>query len=242
MNKPVFRSQYLVSLDDRLPVSSVLVEGETVSDRLRTGATLIEGTLIVLAGGQGRRIGAEKALIDVCGEPLVSRAIRTLSPFFSSLIVVTSATLKLLLEDVRIVEDLMPDAGPLGGIYSGLSASRSEENFVVACDMPFLSGELAEKIVSLRQGADVAVPRSADGLEPLCAAYSRSCLPELERALGNGMRRITAFFDTVSVRIIESAELESVPNLDLAFFNINTGDDLALALETIKQSEQAVPE
>lgn len=198
---------------------------------------MTEGTAIVLAGGQGRRIGAEKALIDVFGESLVSRVVRVLLPSFSSLVVVTNSTLKLTLPDVRVVEDVLPNAGPLGGIYSGLLASKTEENFVVGCDMPFLSGQLAEKIVSLRQGADVAVPRSADGLEPLCAAYSQSCIPELESALAGGVRRITAFFDTVSMRVIDLAELDDISNLDLAFFNINTREDLARALETIRLSE-----
>ncbi|MCL5291955.1 MAG: molybdenum cofactor guanylyltransferase [Actinobacteria bacterium] len=188
------------------------------------------GTAIILAGGKSRRMRRDKALVTILGEPLILRIVRIVAPLFESLIVVTNDDLGVDLAGAIFVHDSVPDQGPLGGIHAGLTASRSEDNFVVACDMPFINAEVVERIRSLRGKAAVALPETADGLEPLCAAYSRSCLPAVEEAMAAGKRRIIAFFDRVEVREISRAELADIPGVEYAFLNVNTESDLEAAI------------
>lgn len=188
------------------------------------------GTAIILAGGKSRRMRRDKALVTILGEPLILRIVRIVAPLFESLIVVTNDDLGVDLAGAIFVHDSVPDQGPLGGIHAGLTASRSEDNFVVACDMPFINAEVVERIRSLRGKAAVALPETADGLEPLCAAYSRSCLPAVEEAMAAGKRRIIAFFDRVEVREISRAELADIPGIEYAFLNVNTESDLEAAI------------
>ena len=161
---------------------------------------------------------------------MILRIVRIVAPLFESLIVVTNDDLGVDLAGAIFVHDSVPDQGPLGGIHAGLTASRSEDNFVVACDMPFINAEVVERIRSLRGKAAVALPETADGLEPLCAAYSRSCLPAVEEAMAAGKRRIIAFFDRVEVREISRAELADIPGVEYAFLNVNTESDLEAAI------------
>lgn len=189
------------------------------------------GSAIILAGGKSSRMGRDKALIEIFGELLVARVARVISPLFESLIVVANGDLEAVLPDAAIVKDIFPGKGPLGGIHAGLTASRSEENFVVACDMPFVSPAVIQRIRALRDKADVCLPETEKGLEPLCAVYSKSCLPQIERALRSNRRRVTAFFSEVDVRIVKREELEGLDGVDLAFLNVNTREDLEAALQ-----------
>lgn len=189
------------------------------------------GSAIILAGGKSSRMGRDKALIEIFGELLVARVARVISPLFESLIVVANGDLGAVLPDAAIVKDIFPGKGPLGGIHAGLTASRSEENFVVACDMPFVSPAVIQRIRALRDKADVCLPETERGLEPLCAVYSKSCLPQIERALRSNRRRVTAFFSEVDVRIVKREELEGLDGVDLAFLNVNTREDLEAALQ-----------
>lgn len=189
------------------------------------------GSAIILAGGKSSRMGRDKALIEIFGEPLVARVARVISPLFESLIVVANGDLEAVLPDAAIVKDIFPEKGPLGGIHAGLTASRSEENFVVACDMPFVSPAVIQTIRTLRGSSDVCLPETEKGLEPLCAVYSKSCLPQIERALRSNRRRVTAFFSEVDVRIVKREELEGLDGVDLAFLNVNTREDLEAALQ-----------
>ncbi len=189
------------------------------------------GTAIVLAGGKSSRMGRNKALIDIFGEPLVTRVAEKISPLFESLIIVANEDLGAVLPGVTVARDIYPGQGPLGGIHAGLAASQNEENFVIACDMPFPSVAVIERIRVLRGTADVCLPETEKGLEPLCAVYSKSCLPHIERALRADRRRVTDFFGEVEVRIVKREELEGLEGVDLAFLNVNTKEDLDMALQ-----------
>lgn len=191
------------------------------------------GTAIILAGGKSSRIGREKALIEFEGEPLIVRIAKVVAPLFESLIVVSNSDLGVELPGAAFVKDIHLGRGPLAGIHAGLSASDTEENFVLACDMPFVSREIVERIRELRGKAQVALPETDKGVEPLCAAYSRSCLPEIEAVLGGAGPRIIAFFDRVDVRTIRREELADISGIERAFININTEDQLNSALEIV---------
>lgn len=132
----------------------------------------------------------------------------------------------------RIVTDIYPDTGPLGGICTGLTVTNSFYSLVIASDMPFLSRPLLDYMAKGVAGFDVVVPRlSENKVEPLHAVYSKECLPYAIRHLEMGDRNIISFLPEVRVRYIEVAEIDRFDPGHLSFFNINTEADLKMARE-----------
>ena len=134
----------------------------------------------------------------------------------------------------KILVDLYPGKGPLGGIYTGLLASESSHSLVVACDMPFLNIELLRYMIGLCQDFDVVVPRvGEEKLEPLHAIYSKNCLDSMKTLLEQNQLKIDRFFNTVNVRYIERAECQKFDPELLTFFNINSQSDLKRAITLV---------
>lgn len=184
-------------------------------------------SVVVLAGGHGRRLGQDKSLLKVDGVPLLARTVQRLGTLTDDLVVVTNdgPRYESLALAARIVPDEKPGIGSLMGIYSGLRAARHSHALVVACDMPFLNLPLLRYMASLVPKHDVVVPRLGSLLEPLHAIYGKSCLPFIEELLGRGERQIIAFFYRVQVRYVEEAELERFDPDHLSFVNVNTPED-----------------
>ena len=194
-------------------------------------------TAVILAGGQSRRLGRDKAVEPFAGEPLIRRVIRRASEAVSAhhvVVVVADAdrAAELPLDDDHLVAvDVFPDCGSLGGIYTGLNASPTQWSLVAACDMPFLSAPLLSHLASLRDGFDAVVPVVDGRPEPTHALYTRRCLPPIEARLRAGQLKISGFFDDVAVRYVPENDIrEFDPDL-LSFFNINRPEDLARAME-----------
>jgi molybdopterin-guanine dinucleotide biosynthesis protein A len=190
-------------------------------------------TLIILAGGKNRRFGSNKALATMGGISLIERIVERLKPMTSQILIVTSQERHDLPVtcDAEIVADVYPEKGPLGGIYTGLLASRSPYSLVVACDMPFLNTELLQYMVKQSRDFDVVVPRLEEGkLEPLHAIYSKACLDSIKTHLDWNDLRVDAIFNTVRVKYIERAECQRFDPQLLSFFNVNREADLDSAI------------
>ncbi len=184
---------------------------------------------VVLAGGRSSRLGCDKALLELEGQPLVARTLDVLARLTDDLIVVTSLVPHLFPVSARVVADRYVGAGVLAGVHAGLLAARGELAVVVACDMPFLNLDLLRHLISLAEEADVVVPRWTD-VEPLHAVYRpATCLGPVESALARGERRIVSFYHEVGVRYVERAEIARFDPQGLSFFNVNTPDDWARA-------------
>src|SRR5215467_1706327 len=147
----------------------------------------MEATLIVLAGGDSRRMGTSKAWIEVGGKTLLRYVIDRLAPAFSE-VVVSFAEPEQMQEHVpyRVVFDRKRSAGPLAGLEAGLMSARNDVLFAVACDMPYVTQSTAELAVAACRRCDAAIPRHEGLFEPVCGAYSKSALPAIVRALDAG--------------------------------------------------------
>jgi molybdopterin-guanine dinucleotide biosynthesis protein A len=193
---------------------------------------------IVLAGGKGLRLGRDKALEIVGDKSLLQRVVSNLSLFNRDIIIVTAVgqSLSQLVNysKSRIVPDAYPGKGALGGICTGLTASDSFYNLVVACDMPFLNHDLLRYMIQLSPSFDVVVPRLGDMVEPLHAVYSKNCLASAESLLKQGNLSITKLFTLVRVRYVGAEEIDRFDPKHLSFFNINTEADLNRARELVK--------
>lgn len=186
-------------------------------------------SVVVLAGGQSRRLGRDKALLEIEGQPLLTRAVQRLGSLSDDLIVVTShaARYEPLALPVRLVPDERPGLGALMGVYAGLKAARHPYALAVGCDMPFLNLDLLSYMWSLVDDQDVVIPRMGEWLEPLHAIYAQTCLPAMKRLLDQGRRQVIAFFPEVRVRYVEEDEIRRFDPQRLSFLNVNTPDDWA---------------
>ena len=197
-------------------------------------------TGIILAGGKNLRLGRKKPLEKVGGVPLIERVVNRLQPLTTQLIIVTSKDTRGLpsFSGAEFVEDIYPGGGPLGGIYTGLNASKNETNILVACDMPFLKTDLLRYLLSLSSGYDAIVPSSSSGMEPLHAIYKRVCAPAIKQKLDEKERTITSFFKEVKVHYVKDKECRRYDPELLSFFNINRPADLELANKLAAKSSE----
>ena len=190
---------------------------------------MVEVTTVVLAGGQSRRLGVDKTALRLGDKTLLEGIVQKMSALSEEIIVVGDS-LPYPLSGIRLVADIYPGCGPLGGIHAGLTVASNFHSLVVACDMPFLNLELFQYMVELATSHDVVIPHwDDDKLEPLHAIYSKNCLGPIERLIQRRDFRIIHFFPRVRVRYVEQNEIERFDPKHLSFFNINTPEDLERA-------------
>jgi len=191
----------------------------------------LDVSCIVLAGGKGLRLGRDKASESVGDISLLQRVVSLISFFDSDIIIVTAtgeqaSSHSINYPKLRIVADTYSGKGPLGGIFTGLTASSSVYNLVVACDMPFLNQALLRYMVQISAGFDLVVPRLGRLVEPLHAVYSKGCLAPIERLIKQDTLSVSELFALVKVRYVEAEEMGRFDPEHLSFFNINSEADL----------------
>jgi len=189
-------------------------------------------TVCIQAGGQSSRMGEDKALKPFLKRPLIQRVIERLSPIADELIVTTNRPEDYAFLDLRLVSDLIPDRGALGGLYTAIASATHPFVAVVACDMPFANARLIEGMSRLmvQQEADVVIAKSDGGYEPIHAVYRReTCLPAIEKAINADKWKVIAWFPQVNVYELSEDELNSLDPDGLAFWNVNTPEEFAEA-------------
>jgi molybdopterin-guanine dinucleotide biosynthesis protein A len=188
---------------------------------------------IILAGGKSIRFGNDKVFEKIGETSLLEKVISLIEPISKEIIIVTAKernfTRIAKKPKIKIVNDIFPGKGSLGGIYTGLVKSSSFYNLVVAADMPFLKESLLRYMMKVADGYDFILPRVNEWYEPLHAIYSRNCINPINTILEQGKKVIVELFDYVKVRFIEVEEIERFDPKHLSFFNINTKEDLEIA-------------
>jgi molybdenum cofactor guanylyltransferase len=188
----------------------------------------------ILTGGASSRMGKAKGLLEFGGEPLILRIARTIEPLVSSVTAVGPseryAALGLqLIEDQQfgIAGERGKSPGPLAGIASALSASRTDWNLILACDLPYLSREwldwlLARTTVSNGQ---IIMPRTEGGSEPLAAVYRRECAEPVISALHRGIRKVTDAMAQLRTEFVTEREWHHIDPDGRLLRNMNTPED-----------------
>jgi len=198
-------------------------------------------TICVQAGGESRRMGQDKALMTFLGRPLIQRVVDRLKPLADETIVTTNRPEDYRFLGLPLFPDLMPGRGALGGLYTALSSAACETVAVVACDMPFASPALIEAAEGLlvQEEADVVIPDSGGGLEPMHAIYRRAtCIPAIEAAIQADRWKLISWFPEVKVRILQPDEVKQYDPAGLAFWNLNTPEEFAEAEKTARQESR----
>lgn len=187
---------------------------------------------VLIAGGKSRRMGRDKRFLEVAGQSIFERTLKVLRAIFAETIVVLAEPIAAL--DVcgcRVVYDVIPNAGSLGGLYTGLMASSQPRVFAVACDMPFLSSDVIRFILSFDVQADVVVAELSGRFQALHALYSRRCVPVLKEMAERKDLRIQNLFlnEDLRISILREREIATIDSGFCSFQNINTPEDLASA-------------
>jgi molybdopterin-guanine dinucleotide biosynthesis protein A len=191
----------------------------------------IEVTGVLLAGGKSRRMGEDKRYLVVGEQTLLERSLGVLRSMFHEVLVVIAQDSVPLDIDARVVRDLVPDCGSLGGIYTGLTQATTPYIFAVACDMPFLNQAVITQFTNRRDTADIVMARLATRLHPMHALYGKGCLPAMEQMIVARQLKIQELVSHASLRVqyVTEADLLSIDPSWRSFHNVNTPEDLEAA-------------
>jgi molybdopterin-guanine dinucleotide biosynthesis protein A len=177
----------------------------------------------ILTGGRATRMGGiRKATLRIGGRSIIERQLDVLRGIAAPIFAVSSAAGEAE-GGLEIVRDRFSDRGALGGIYTAIEASPHDRVLVVGCDMPFLSAPLIEYMNGI--DADIVVPRSERGYEPLCAIYSRGCAAAVRARIERGQLEASVMPDGVRVVEVGSETLAEYDAHGLLFVNVNTPHD-----------------
>lgn len=179
----------------------------------------------ILAGGQSRRMGSNKALLKIGGETIIERTVRVFKKIFDDTVIIANDPLTYEGLSTRIYTDIHKGAGALGGVYTALFHSSSRYTFVAACDMPLLD-EASIKVIVARAGLDAVVPYIDGRLHPMHALYSKRCMRTIEEMIKAGDLKINNLLERLAVRKLTVEDFKGAP-IGTSVENINTPYDLS---------------
>ncbi|HYL84400.1 MAG TPA: molybdenum cofactor guanylyltransferase [Candidatus Angelobacter sp.] len=194
----------------------------------------------ILAGGGSTRFGFDKALAELDGQPMLERMCRLIEEVADGASVVVP-TGRYADSGRRMVNDHWPGEGPLGGIITALmdAQARNQQDrwcLIVGCDMPFLTRDWLSYLVdrALASSAGVVAPRSAMGLEPLCACWHTRTTGKLQYALEDGVRKVTEAMKRIEAEVVDEAAWKRFDSAGRLFWNMNTQADYEEAQRILK--------
>jgi len=178
-------------------------------------------TAIILAGGKSSRMGTDKGFVNYKNKPFAQRIIETVRPLVSEIIIISNNT-NYDIFGLKRFEDLIENAGPLAGIYTGLQYSKTENNLIVSCDIPLISSEVLTLLLhNISNESDVIQLESQGKTMPLIALYKKQCEPLFFAELNNGERSVRKALEKCKVTTIKVEKA-----LEKFTANINTKQEL----------------
>lgn len=192
-------------------------------------------TAAILAGGRARRLGGrDKSALRVGADAILERQLAVLRTLTPHILIVgrygpspqpRPGDGPAAESDVQIVEDRVPGAGALGGLYTALVEAATDQVLVIACDMPFVSAAFLTELARRGAGVDAAIPRDREGIHPLCASYHRRIAPQLRARIDAGELRIIDALRDIQVRDIGPDDLAPFDRDGRLLINVNTPAD-----------------
>lgn len=233
MKKADITRGLLINNDNVKRLSQSLGLTETVIRKITwlSGARPSLSTAIILAGGKSKRMGKNKALLEIDGVNMVKRLYSSLTPFFDHIIVSVGSenNLSLPFTSNNIAKDIENGQGPLMGIYSALQASATLLNFVIACDIPEINVTLLYKLLASSEDNEIAVPSFTEGqFEPLFAVYKKSVAYAAKKILDMHKRKVASLFSECKTAILPTPD-------NSWYINLNTPGDYHNYLEKIQK-------
>jgi molybdopterin-guanine dinucleotide biosynthesis protein A len=157
---------------------------------------------VLLAGGKSRRMGCDKAVLSLGGQPVALLLANRLHEVTDQVLLSTNEPSAYSFLGLTAVADLYPGCGPMAGVHAALRHTARSMVLVLACDLPAVTTQLLRRIIECAEGFDAVVPMTSDGLlHPVCALYRRACLPVIEQNLRSGENQMMALFDSRHLRV-----------------------------------------
>jgi molybdopterin-guanine dinucleotide biosynthesis protein A len=186
----------------------------------------------VQAGGGSTRFGTDKALVELAGKTMLQRTGELLAAVCGKVSIIAPPHKY---EDLPwpVLIDRWPGEGPLGGILTALQHVNEEDrsyesrSLIVSCDMPFLTQEFLSTLWehASRSPAQVVVPQSRNGLEPLCAVWRSDAVPAVQRVFDRGVRKVTDAMKHLSMEVLDESSWKRFDTHNRLFWNMNTPED-----------------
>ena len=189
-------------------------------------------TIVIQAGGESRRMGEDKALLNFSGQAMIERVISRIKHLADEVLITTNNPFKYQFLKLPLIPDVVPRRGALGGLFTAINAANYPMVAVVACDMPFINANLIKAEISLLEQtqSDLVIPQTSAGMEPFHAVYRReTCLPPIKSALDSGQWRVDAWFDQIRLYPLSTEIILKYDPQLLSFFNVNSPQDLETA-------------
>jgi molybdenum cofactor guanylyltransferase len=198
----------------------------------------------VLAGGKSSRFGSDKALAELGGKPVLARTLETIAASDVGCRIVVGDKKNYGRFGVRCIRDRWPGEGPLGGIVTALVRSLADKygyhwNLIISCDMPFLTAEWLQHLIqhSAESSAEVVVPKSAQGFEPLCACWRTTAVGKLQTLFADGVRKVTEAMKQLPMEVLDESVWKRFDNNNRLFWNMNTPADYEQARRILEAPE-----
>lgn len=188
-------------------------------------------TMAILAGGQSRRMGTDKALVELGGKPLIAHVVERLQPLNADeTIIICRDQARYAFLGLATVEDITPDLGPIGGLFTALTLARNANVILVGCDMPFASSEVMATLLDTQHRADdvydALIPTWEGRPQPLHALYHVGCLAKVERAIEVGERAMVRLLASLNTYRLSEQETAHLDPTGKAFTNLNTPEEV----------------
>ena len=175
----------------------------------------MQATAIILAGGQSRRMGQDKAVLEINGTPAIKHVCEQLRSHFDQILVSSNNTEKHSIPGVMVVPDEVAGKGPLLGIASALRISRNDTNFVIACDIPEVDIGFVRRLIRNSRTFDAVVPQTGPSqYEPLFAVYKKSTLAAIDESIISGNYKILDPLKKCKVNYVKLLQAEQIKNLN----------------------------
>ena len=189
-----------------------------------------------MAGGKSRRLGQDKRFLMLGGKSCLQRVLDAYTGLFDEILIVADVKEPFQSLGIRVVEDLIPGAATLGGLYTGLFYAAGDRVFATAVDMPCLSPETIKIVLERAERGDIIIPDLHGKLQPMHAVYSKVCLPYLKDLIDRSQLKVQDLCarPELCVHRIPQSVFEAVDPELRSFFNINTPEDLAIARNWIE--------
>jgi len=182
-------------------------------------------TCAILAGGYSKRMGKDKATLEINGKPLLFYVFETVKHVFRNIVIVSNNHSAFKGIDVPVVKDIAPVSGTMTGIVSALVHAHDPYVFVCACDMPFMTEYAIRHLINEIKGEDIIIPKTEKGYEPLHAIYSKSCISYMLKAIEQNRLKIDRIFPALNVKELNDSKWFYNDGYSV-FTNINSATDL----------------
>lgn len=190
----------------------------------------------ILAGGKSSRMGVDKGLLLIQGKEMILYVIEVLQTVFENVIIVSNNS-EYEKFGLKVIPDLILEKGPSGGIYTALTDSDKKKNFIVSCDMPFISKKAINFLIENQQDYQIIVPEKEGNLEPLFGLYKKECQEKWLQLIENNKIKLQNMVLNFNLKRII---VENNPVFEDDFFeNINTKEDLTEVQKQLLQNQQS---